>query len=68
MNSGNTMPMPHRRGVDIFRRILDYPVKRSGKPTKPVVELVVDYAVPNIAEYVVEVRRMKGSEILDVIL
>lgn len=68
MNSGNTMPIPHRRGRDVFRRIPDYPVKRSGKPAKPVVELVVDYAVPDIANFVVEVRRMKGSEVLDVIL
>jgi hypothetical protein len=67
MNSGNTWPMPHRRGTEIFRRIPDYPVKRSGKPIKTVVELVVDYAVPNIAEYVVEVRRMQGSEVLEVI-
>jgi hypothetical protein len=67
MNSGNTWPMPHRRGSEIFRRIPDYPVKRSGKPIKTVVELVVDYAVPNIAEYVVEVRRMQGSEVLEVI-
>ncbi|MBU6959007.1 hypothetical protein KRR23_14810 [Pseudomonas sp. CVAP len=67
MNSGNTWPMPHRRGTEIFRRIPDYPVKRSGKPIKPVVEMVVDYAVPNIAEYVVEVRRMQGSEVLEVI-
>jgi len=67
MNSGNTWPMPHRRGTDIFRRIADYPVTRIGKPVKPVVELVVDYAVPDIADYVVEVRRMRGSEVLDVI-
>ncbi|WP_412548783.1 DUF7002 family protein [Pseudomonas sp. P129] len=60
--------MPHRRGKEIFRRIPDYPVKRSGKPAKPVVELVVDYAVPDIVDYVVEVRRMRGSEVLDVIL
>ncbi|WNZ81617.1 DUF7002 family protein [Pseudomonas sp. P108] len=67
MNSGNTWPMPHRRGTEIFRRIPDYPVKRSGKPIKTVVELVVDYSVPNIAEYVVDVRRMRGSEVLEVI-
>jgi hypothetical protein len=67
MNSGNTWPMPHRRGTEIFRRIPDYPVKRSGKPIKTVVELVVDYAVTNIAEYVVEVRRMQSSEVLEVI-
>ncbi len=67
MNSGNTWPIPHRRGKDIFYRVPDYPVKRSGKPVKEVVELVVDYAVPNIANFVVEVRRMKGSEVLSVI-
>lgn len=67
MNSGNTWPMPHRRDTEIFRRIPDYPVRPSGKPIKPVVELVVDYSVPNIAEYVVEVRRMRGSEVLEVI-
>ncbi|NWD52500.1 DUF7002 family protein [Pseudomonas gingeri] len=67
MNSGNTWPMPHRRGTDVFRRVPDYPVKRSGKPVKDVVELVVDYAVPNIADFVLEVRRMQGSEVLGVI-
>ena len=67
MNSGNTWPIPHRRGTDIFCRIPDYPVKRSGKPVKNIVELVVDYAVPNIANFVLEVRRMKGSEVLSVI-
>lgn len=67
MNSGNTWPMPHRRGIDVFRRIPDYPVMRSGKPVKKVVELVVDYSVPNIAEFVVQVRRMRGSDVLSVI-
>ncbi|MBD8824975.1 DUF7002 family protein [Pseudomonas sp. CFBP 13602] len=67
MNSGNTWPMPHRRGTEIFRRIPDYPVKHSGKPDKTVVELVVDYAVPDIASFVLEVRRMRGSEVLGVI-
>ncbi len=67
MNSGNTWPMPHRRGTEIFRKIPDYPVTRTGKPVKDVVELVVDYAVPNIADYVLEVRRMRGSEVLGVI-
>lgn len=67
MNSGNTWPIPHRRNTEVFRRVNDYPVKPSGKPTKTVVELVVEYAVPNIADYVVEVRRMKGADVLDVI-
>lgn len=67
MNSGNTWPIPHRRGTQVFRRIPDYPAKSSGKPDKNVVELVVDYAVPDIADFVVEVRRMKGTEVLGVI-
>lgn len=67
MNSGNTWPIPHRRDKEIFYRIADYPVKPSGKPVKNVVELVVDYSVPNIADYVVEVRRMRGGEVLKVI-
>ncbi|QQU70316.1 hypothetical protein I6I45_10140 [Pseudomonas fluorescens] len=67
MNSGNTWPMPHRRGTEIFCKVVDYPVTRTGKPKKKVVELVVDYAVPNIADYVLEVRRMKGNEVLNVI-
>lgn len=68
MNSGNTWPMPHARGENTFCRIQDYPVKRLGDPVKEVVELVVDYAVPDISKYVLEVRRMKGDQILGNIL
>src|ERR1700739_1038563 len=67
MNSGNTWPFPHLRDSSVFRRISDYPARRSGKPVKKVVELVVDYSVPDIANYVVEVRRMKGSDVLETI-
>lgn len=56
LNSGNTFPMPHRREVADFCTIEDYPCRRSGKPVKPVVEVTVDYAVPDIARHVVEVR------------
>lgn len=64
MNSGNTWPMPHARGIDVFQRISNYPTNSRGKPVKRVVELVVDYCVPDIARYVIEVRRMCGPEIL----
>lgn len=64
MNSGNTFPIPHRRGTNTFRRIADYPVKTSGAPVKEVVEVVVDYSIPDIATHVVEVRRMKGNNVL----
>lgn len=64
MNSGNTFPMPHIRGLDTFQRIAGYPTKRNGLPAKEVVEVVVDYNIPDIAEFVVEVRRIKGKEVL----
>lgn len=64
MNSGNTFPMPFRRGPEIFRRIPNYPVNRNNNPTPDVVEVLVDYAVPDIAHFVTEVRRMRGSEVL----
>lgn len=65
MNSGNTWPVPHKRGMDDFKRIVDYPTKkRSGAPAKEVVEVVVDFSIPDIAKFVLEVRRMKGKETL----
>lgn len=62
MNSGNTWPIPHRRDIDIFKRLPDYPVNARGNPLKEVVELVVDYAVPDIAVHVLTVNRVKGDE------
>lgn len=64
MNSGNTWPMPHARGNQTFQRISDYPTKHSSVPVKPVVELVADYSVPNIGDYITTVRRMKGAQVL----
>jgi hypothetical protein len=65
MNSGNTWPVPHERGMNDFKRIADYPSKkRSGAPVKEIVEVVVDYSIPDIAQYVREVRRMKGNDVL----
>lgn len=64
MNSGNTFPIPHHRGSTTFRRIPDYPTKASGRPVKEVVEVVIDYSIPDISDHVVEVRRMKGKTVL----
>lgn len=65
MNSGNTFPMPHPRGLGDFMRIEDYPVKPStGAPAKTVVEVVADYSIPNIRDYVVEVRSIRGQDVL----
>jgi hypothetical protein len=68
MNSGNTFPVPHPRGMADFMRIADYPAKkRTGAPAKEVVEIVFDYSIPDITTYVTEVRRIKGKEILGAI-
>ena len=65
MNSGNTFPMPALRGTDTFLRIADYPTKVSRPaPHKPVVEVCVDYSIPDIAEHVIQVRRMTGDVVL----
>jgi hypothetical protein len=66
MNSGNTFPMPHRRGRDTFRRIKEYPTGTRGQPKREVVEVVVDYSIPDIADHVLEVRVMRGDSILGV--
>ena len=62
MNSGNTWPMPHPRDASIFKPIDEYPVRPSGLPQKEVVELVIEYGVPDIKDHVLEVTRMRGSE------
>ena len=64
MNSGNTWPMPLARDAGIFQTIANYPARRNGAPAKEVVEVVVDHSVPDIARHVIEVRRMKGTEVL----
>jgi hypothetical protein len=64
MNSGCTKPMPHPRGLMTFRRISDYPYsmwKRKRRRGERVVELAVDYAVPDIVQFVERVVSMKGD-------
>jgi hypothetical protein len=64
MNSGNTFPYPQPRGKDLFKRIPNYPSKKNGKPAKDIVEVVVDYSVPDIRNFVVNVQRMRGDEVV----
>ncbi|MEG3193900.1 hypothetical protein SNE32_16895, partial [Lysobacter sp. D1-1-M9] len=61
INSGNTHPFPHPRDFTIFKSIAEFPVKPSGKPVKEVVELTIDYSVPDITPHVLSVTEMKGS-------
>jgi hypothetical protein len=47
------------RGVGTFRTIADYPwiERRRIAPSEPIVELTVPYAVPDIAQFVIDVVR-----------
>lgn len=70
MNSGCTKPMPHKRDEFTFSRIPDYPYnfwRSRRKRGERVVELAVDYSVPDIAEHVQRVVVMKCKEIISVI-
>jgi uncharacterized protein DUF7002 len=64
MNSGCTKPIPHPRGKSTFQRITSYPYdvwKAKRRCGERVVELSVDYAVPDVARFVKRVVRMKGN-------
>jgi hypothetical protein len=57
INSGATFAMnPAPRGPDTFRLMADHPAG------KPVVELAVHYAVPDVADFVLSVSRWHGAE------
>lgn len=64
MNSGNTFPVAFDRNADIFKRIEDYNVNTKGNPVKRVVEVTILDGVPDIAQHVLQVRRMKGSDVI----
>ena len=68
MNSGNTKPYPHQRGKGTFLRIRDYPYscwRRKRKTGERVVELAVDYSIPDILRHVDRVVVMRNTEIED---
>jgi hypothetical protein len=63
MNSGCTKPFPHPRGKNTFLRISDYPYaewKGKKKRGERVVELAVDYSVPDVSKFVTRVVQMKS--------
>jgi hypothetical protein len=70
INSGCTKPFPTPRGNSTFLGIADYPYshwKTKRKRGERVVEIAIDYGVPDIAKFVRKVNRMKCSEILGVL-
>jgi hypothetical protein len=70
INSGCTKPMPHPRDETVFARIPDYPYEhwRSKRAKgERVVELSVDYSVPDIHRHIRRVISKRGSEVIDII-
>jgi hypothetical protein len=60
INSGATFALgPAKRGPDTFRRVADHP------DAEPIVELSVDYSVPDITEFTLRVSRWWGTEELE---
>jgi len=70
INSGCTKPFPHPRGMETFQRVWEYPYEywrtRRARGER-VVELAVDYAVPDVAKFVSRVVRMQASQELSVL-
>jgi hypothetical protein len=71
INSGCTVPNPQPRGPSTFLSIEDYPfdewVAKRRNTEKAVVELAVDYAVTDIADFTIQVEHMKGDQSLEAI-
>jgi hypothetical protein len=67
MNSGNTLPIAHPRGMTTFSRLQDYPFQQRLKrgPYYTVVELAVEGGVPDIVKYTIRVDSMvsKGGRV-----
>jgi hypothetical protein len=67
INSGNTLYNPPLRGRYTFHSIADYPFEERRKKrgiANAVVELAVDYSVPDLIKHTVVVERRRGAAIL----
>jgi len=70
INTGSTIFNPQPRGAGTFLPIADYPYdewrRRRGR-ADAVVELAVDYAVPDIADHTLVVESRRADAILETI-
>jgi hypothetical protein len=67
LNSGCTKPYPHPRGSDTFLPLREYPYesRRKKGDYSAIVELTVDYKVPDIVDLTVKVDHMIGETVLE---
>jgi integrase len=67
INSGSTIYTPQPRGRDTFKTIGDYPFETWRKKRgaqDAVVELVIDYSVPDISDFVLRVDERRGADLV----
>jgi hypothetical protein len=68
INSGSTIFNPQPRGRKTFLPISEYPfqewTEKRGAAKNALVELAVDYAVPDVREHTIQVELVKGGRIL----
>ena len=70
INSGNTLYNPRPRGRHTFRPIADYPFEERRKKrglANAVVELAVEYSVPDLISHTTAVELRRGDESLQTI-
>jgi hypothetical protein len=71
-NTGSMhVPNMPRRGPGVFTDVADYPydewARRRGRTGEPVVELTIDYAVPDIASYVTRAETWEEGTPMEVL-
>jgi hypothetical protein len=70
INSGSTIMTALPRGLNMFRRIEDFPFHeraRTRGPASNVIELLVEHSVPDIAEHVLAVHHCRNDQIVETI-
>src|SRR5262249_11539464 len=70
INSGSTIFKPQPRGQNTFLPIGDYPFDRWSQKrgvSQAVVELAVEYSVPDINELVLKVEQVHGNTVTTVL-
>lgn len=70
INSGSTIYKPVKRGSNTFLPLSEYPFEERKKirgQDNAIAELTVDYGIPDIAEFTISVKHIRGSEILETI-
>ena len=70
INSGTTRRYPAARGLTTFLSIADYPYadwRKKRAPGERIVELVVEYGVPDAARFVRRVTTMCGETVTGIL-